>query len=292
MINKKIYSYLVLLAFFATIASCNKDDNTGYSTLTATDAKGTLTWSAPSSLVETDTSFTFTVTLDKPQIADIHILISQTGGNATAGSDFEVTDEIIIPAYATSGSGEFKVFRDAEVEGTETVTIQIGDNTLSNLDMEPQTRTVEITNYVGPTLDLTFDWEGTATVDGTEVSLCDEVDIDIYVFDVDENDLGIYGAATGACPEHLTIDGWDNGDYYLWANLYYNGVRPTDGSVVPFPITVYATQPGLYQDSMFMQSEANVINSSDPDYDTDGGNTFKPLIKITVSGSNYTITVL
>lgn len=292
MINKKISSYLVLLALIATMASCNKDDNTGYSTLTATDAKGTLNWTVPASLTENDTTFTFTINLDKPQIADIHIYISQVGGDAEAGSDFEVTDEIIIPAYATSGSGEFKVFKDADVEGNETVTIQIGDNTLSDLDMQVQTKTVELVNYVAPSLDLTFDWEGSATVDGTEVIFCDEVDIDIYVFDVDQNDLGIYGAATGACPEHLTLEGWDNGDYYLWANLYANGVRPTDGSVVAFPIRVYATQPGLFADELFNQATANELNSSDPDYATDGGNTFKPLVKITVSGTNYTITVL
>lgn len=292
MINKKISSYLLFLALLATIASCNKEDYTGYSTLTATDAKGTLSWSAPTALTETDTTFTFTVTLDKPQIADIHINISQVDGDATSGSDFEVTGEIIIPAYATSGTGEFKVFGDAEVEGTETVTIQIGDNSLSNLDLEPQTRTVQIGNYVAPMLDLVFDWGGTVTVDGTEVSLCSAVDIDVYVYDVDENDLGIYGAATGSCPEHLVFDGMDDGDYYLWANLYANDARPTDGSVIGFPVTVYATQSGLFENTVYSQAEANALNSSDPDYATDGANTFKPIVKVTVAGANYTITVL
>ena len=283
------------MALLATIASCNKEDYTGYSTLTATDAKGTLSWSVPppTALIETDTTFNFTVTLDKPQIADIHIPISQVGGNATLDSDFSVSGEIIIPAYATSGTGEFKVFRDAEIEGTETVTIQIGDNSVANFEFETQTRTIEIGNYVAPYLDLVFDWSGLVTVDTIEnVSLCSAVDIDVYVFDVDENDLGIYGAATGACPEHLVLDGMDDGDYYLWANLYVNDARPTDGSVIGFPVTVYATQPGLFENTVYNQSEANALNSSDPDYATDGANTFKPIVKITVSGSNYTITVL
>lgn len=290
--SKNILLYVLLVAISAFVASCSKEDNTGYSNLTASDATGTLTWNVPASITERDTTFTFTITLDKPQIADIHIVVGQTSGDAEEGADFDVSDELIIPAFTTSASGEFKLYNDSAIEGTETVTIKIGDNSLANINFEPVEKTVEILNAVGSALDLTFDWEGSATVDGVEVSLCDEVDMDIYVFDVDQNDLGIYDAATGACPEHITIDGWDNGDYYFWANLYANAVRPTDGSVIPFPITVHATQSGLLEDETYNQAAANIINSSDPDYDTDGGNTFKPIIKVTVSGSNYTITVL
>jgi len=292
MINKKISLYLLLFALVATIASCDKEDYTGYSTLSATDASGTLSWTLPSSLVETDITYTFSVNLDKPQIADIRIPISQVGGDATAGSDFELGGEIFIPAYSTSGSAELKIFADSEVEGTETLTVQIGDNTVANLGYETQTRTIQIDNYVAPVLDLVLDWDGDVTVEGSPVNLCSSVDIDIYVFDVDDNDLGIYDAATGSCPEHLVFDGMDDGDYYLWVNLYANDVRPTDGSVVGFPVTIYATQPGLFENVVYTQAEANVLNSSDPDYATDGANTFKPLAKVTVSGSSYTITIL
>lgn len=290
--NKNILLYVLLLALSAFVASCSKEDYTNESTLTASDAKGTLTWTAPTSIVETDTVFPFTITLDKPQVADIHIVVSQVGGDAEAGTDFDVSDELIIPAFTTSVSGEFKIYNDAAIEGAETVTIKIGDNSLANIDFQPVEKTVEIGNAVGSALDLVFDWEGSAMVDGTEVSFCDGVDMDIYVFDVDQNDLGIYGAATGACPEHLVLDGWDNGDYYLWANLYANGIRPTDGSVVQFPITVSASQSGLFENETYNQAAANVITSADPDYLTDEANTYKPIIKVTVSGSNYTITVL
>ena len=287
----KKYYFLSLLVLCVAIVSCQKDDYTGYSTLEASDAKGTLSWTAaapPASMVEQDTSFNFTITLDKPQVADIHIVISQIGGNATADSDFTLTDEIIIPAYQTTGSGTFKVIADEDIETNETVTFRIGDVSLSNLDFAPQTFTVELQNYVKSNLDLTFDWSGTATYDGASVELCDEVDIDILVFDVDNNDLGIYGAATGACPEHLTLDGLADGDYYLWANLYASTVAPTDGTVVSMPITVTATQPGLFENVVYNQTPSSVITSQDP---TDGS-TLKPVAKVTVSGTNYTITAL
>lgn len=303
---KKSYSLLlILLVLGVAIASCEKDDYTGYSTLEATDAKGTLSWSAaapPASMVEQDSVFNFTITLDKPQVADIHIVIKQTGGNATKDSDFTLTDEIIIPAYQTTGSGAFKVIRDKKFEETESVTFRIGDISLSNLEFTPQTFTVELTNYIYPYLDLTFDWGGTAIYnydtldwngntyyDSDTVSLCDEVDIDILVFDVDNNDLGIYGAATGACPEHLTLEGLADGDYYLWANLYDSTIAPTDGTIVSMPITVTTTQPGLFEGVVYNQLPASVITSSDP---TDGS-TLKPVAKVTVSGgTNYTITPL
>ena len=182
----------------------------------------------------------------------------------------------------------FKVIADENIETNESVTFQIGDVSLSNLNFTPQSFTVELQNFVKPNLDLTFDWGATVSYDGAEVELCDEVDIDILVFDVDNNDLGIYGAATGACPEHLNLEGLPDGDYYLWANLYASTVAPTDGSIISMPITVTATQPGLFEGVVYNQLPASVITSSDP---TDGS-TLKPVAKVTVVGTTYTITPL
>jgi hypothetical protein len=285
---KKIYSafYALLIISALFIASCEKDDYTGYSTLTASDAKATLEWTAPASVVEGELVYPFTITLDKKQVADIHIPIT-VSGTATSGADYSVSDEIIISAFTTSASGELKIMGDADIEETETVTVQIGDDKVANVDFAAQTKTVEILNRVYPNLDLTFDWSGEVTYDGATVELCDEVDMDIYVFDVDNNDLGIYNAATGACPEHLTFESQADGDYYLWANLYASSVAPTDGSVISFPITTYATQPGNFEDVMYSQAAASVIVSTDPAEDT-----FKPVMKVTKAGTNYTITPL
>lgn len=284
----KIYSaFCVLLVCFALFMSaCEKEDYTGQSTLKATDAKATLEWTAPASLVEDNLVFPFTLTLDKPQVADIHIYISSSG--TADDHDYSVTQEIIIPAFRTSASGEFKVFGDADIEENETVTVQIGDNRTTNVNFATETKTVEIQNRVYPNLDLTFDWSGTVTYDGTSVSLCDSTDIDVLVFDADNNDLGIYGAATGSCPEHLTLETQPDGDYFMWANLYASTIVPTDGSVVSMPITTTATQPGKFKNVVYSQSAASVITSADPI----DGSTLKPVIKVTKSGSTYTITPL
>lgn len=286
--KKNYFLYLVLALVSTVWVSCQKDDVTGDSSLEASDAKATLTFDVPQSIVETDTTFNIKVTLDKPQIADIYIPI-HTSGTAENGSDYAIEDIIIIPAYYTSAIKKFKISNDTDIEQDETVTITIGDETVANVDFAQQSRTITIQNAVSPVLDLTFDWDATVTVDGAEVSLCDEVDIDIYVFDADENDLGIYDAATGACPEHSVRD-WEDGEYYLWANLYANAVHPADGSVVNFPITITASQSGLFEGDTYQQASTNVIKSSDPSYEEDGSGVFKPVAKITVNGSNYTIT--
>lgn len=282
---KKIHFLLpALLAVFVGIASCDKEDYTGQSTLQATDAVGTLTWSAPASITETDTVFPFKVTLDKPQIVDVHIYISQTGGNATAGEDFSFTDEIIIPAFRTEGSGELKISNDTEIEGTETITLKIGDDRLSNLNMAPQSKTIELLNAVSPDLDLTFDWSGNVMVDTTSVALCDAVDIDIFLGSVDEPDFSLPYAATADCPEHLVMSGLPDGEYYVWANLWASSIAPADGSVIPFPVTTIASQAGLFENEAYSQAENNIILSTD-----EAENTFKKVVKITKSGINYTI---
>lgn len=286
---KRTYSAFFVLLVLCTfvISSCEKEDNTGQSTLTASDAKGTLNWTAPASLIEDDIDFPFTITLDKPQVADIHIYVSHSG-TATADEDFSVTDELIIPAFRTSVEGLLKIKGDAAIEEDETVTIQIGDERTANVNFATQTFTVQIQNRVYPNLDLTFDWSATVSYDGTSVELCDSTDIDVLVFDADNNDLGIYGAATGACPEHLTLETQPDGDYYLWANLYVSTIAPTDGSVISMPITTTATQPGKFEEVVYSQTAGSVITSADP---TDGS-TLKPVMKVTKSGLNYTLTPL
>ncbi|MBK8444356.1 MAG: hypothetical protein IPL35_13510 [Sphingobacteriales bacterium] len=122
----------------------------------ASDAKATLSFNPPASIVEQDTTFNFVVTLDKPQAADIHIDRSQTGGTAEEGTDFDFSHDIVIPAYSTSAAGELKIYGDDEIEETETFTLSIGDNRTANVNYTSQSFTVELLNAVQPKLDLTL----------------------------------------------------------------------------------------------------------------------------------------
>lgn len=291
--KKTYFLYTALLLMLcAFISSCSKDDYTGQSTLKNSGAVGTLNLDAPAVMEEKDTTIKFSITLDKPQVVDIKVRI-HTSGDAELDHDYALkSTELIIPAFTTSVTSELKIFNDTEIENADTIILTIGDETTANLNFSPQTKQIILTNAVSSDLDLTFDWSGTAAYDGIEVALCDSVDLDMYVFDADGNDLGIYGAATGDCPEHLGTAGWADGDYYITANLYINRVRPTDGTVVEFPITITATQAGLFEDAMYHQAAANVIKSTDPDYYDDGAGVFKAVIKISKSGKNYTLTVL
>ena len=164
---KKIYSafYALLIISALFIASCEKDDYTGYSTLTAVEnVNVSLTWDAeapPATLVEGDQSFPFTLTLDKKQVVDVHLHVIQAGGDADH-DDFSVTEELIIPAYTTSASGVLTINRDKVIEGDETLVVQIGDERTANATLAPQTITINIGNYIYPTLNLTFEWEGEA----------------------------------------------------------------------------------------------------------------------------------
>ena len=283
------YIFLLLIAPLFTFVGCDKEDYTGGSTLIPSSPSATMSHDIPASMVEDNVVFPVTITLSEAQIVDILIGISVLdGGTATEGADFITDHELNIPAFSTSGTFDVEIGRDVEIEGTETFSIQVGDSRTANVDFSPQTITVELQNYVSPDLDITYDWEGSAVVDDTVRVFCEHVDLDVYVFDVDGNDLGIYDAATGDCPEHMTFSGMDDGDYYLWANLWYNDIHPSDGSTISFPITATFVQGGLFSESII---QADPINSDDLDY-YDGGAVFKPIARVSVSGTSYTIEAL
>ena len=113
--------------------SCDQEDNTGLSTIVPTNPSLSITTSVSSlSLIEDDSSYGFTVTISETQLVDIKLSVSQIGGDATMGEDFSVSGSLIIPAGSTSASGSITILSDELMEETETVKIQIGDNTTAN----------------------------------------------------------------------------------------------------------------------------------------------------------------
>lgn len=300
---KKIYSafYALLIISALFIASCEKEDYTGYSTLTAVEnVNVSLTWdeAPPATLVEGGQSFPFTLTLDKKQVVDVHVHVIQSGGDADH-DDYSVTEELVIPAYATSASGVLTINKDKVIESTETLIIQIGDVRTANANFTPQTITIGIENYIYPSLNLTFEWDGNvvrtdtvfqvpgpAIIHTDTVTFCNNIDLDFYVWDADSLDLGIYDAATPtACPETLELDGWEDGDYYIAANLYKSSLTNPLG-VAHFPVTTTVEQYGKSK-YVFTQGESSFTSDSPAD-----GSLFTKILKITVSGTNYTVTPL
>lgn len=138
---KKIVNIKLCLSILfsaALFVSCDKDDFTGDSTLEVAEGViGTTNLATPLTTNQTvreadEDTFTYTITLNKPQSKDIHVSVIQTGGTATEGDDFEFDHDILIPAYATSASGSITIHNDDLQEGDETFALKIGNANTSN----------------------------------------------------------------------------------------------------------------------------------------------------------------
>ena len=137
-IKTKLFLSLALASLL--FVSCdNSDDATGYSTLeVAEDVVGTISFDGALAAGQTvqeavENAYTYTITLNKPQVVDIHVRVSVTGGTASeAEHDFEYDHEVVIPAYTTSAVGNIKILNDDVEEGDETFTLSIGGVNTSN----------------------------------------------------------------------------------------------------------------------------------------------------------------
>jgi len=230
---KKI-SLLSLLAISTMFVGCNEDDNTGASTIMATpDVSGDITvpFAGVLNVNEADEeTFNFSVTIDKPQVVDIHLRVAQTAGTAVAGEDFEIPTEIVIPAYATTASGTVKILDDCEVEGMEDFTIQISDVATSNAKIKAKTMSFTVNNTLSTDLELAFNFNKSFSISGTAYTLCAapvSYDMDFLVYESDfVTDTGVYQAATGNCVEALTFNDAQfpvDGTYHIFYNIYDDG---------------------------------------------------------------------
>ncbi|PHR74151.1 MAG: hypothetical protein COA67_01950 [Lutibacter sp.] len=145
---------LLLLTLSLAIVSCDDletNDQTGHSISVDTNPAVTvsLDFANPLVFVEAagDMTYDYTVTLSEVQIVDIKLYIKQIGGTAD-DYDYSMTDLIIIPAGYTSGSGSITLLYDEEIEGDETLTIEIGDQRTTNAQFSPVTVDITIVDYV------------------------------------------------------------------------------------------------------------------------------------------------
>ncbi len=271
---------------------CKDDDATGYSTLQATSPTLSVDWTAPSSLVETNVDYPFTVTLSEPQVVDVKVNVTvEDGGTATEGSDFALSSSVItIPAFTTSGTGTLSIFEDNDIEGQESFTVTVGGGVTANYDATPQSYTVTLENLVANEITAIIDWSGSQIVEGIERDFCTEVDLDLYIYDATMMDSGNYDSATGDCPEDMTISNaafGGDGTYYLVASNYINNIRPTDGTVVSYPMTVTLTRAGSYVDFVLPPVAGTTFTSSDPDFDTDGVFNEFYMYKVEIVGDTF-----
>ncbi len=152
---KKIIFYIAIACSTLFFVACDNEDATGYSTVNiVSGVTGTVNVPfAPNlEVVESDEGvYSYTVTLSKPQVVPVMINIIQVGGTALAKTDdidgdFDFDKTIIIPAFATSGSGTFTIFYDADEEVQENFTLRISDNRTANASVPSKDITVKINN--------------------------------------------------------------------------------------------------------------------------------------------------
>jgi len=297
----------LLASVILVTTSCNLSDQepyTGASTLSATSPTVTINADDFQNIpgVEKDETYTYTVTLSEPQIADVKIAVFQSGGTATEGEDFNLGEHtLVIPAYETSTTGSLTIIADTEPEDSETIQITIGDETTANVIYTPQVYDITIDNFVSEVLDISFDFCVDVTSDGDSYLWSDYGgDPDIFVSDAEGFDIndpwatfnGTGYAASGDCPEVMTMDkaDWGDGSYVIWHEIYGNANSSFwDPQFIPIAATF--TRAGSFRVTV-IQDETQAIDVTlpgDVDADYEGTNIHGAIAMVTIAGDLYTI---
>lgn len=279
--NKILLPISFILGLFL-IVSCEEDDNQNYGTIVPT--KATLSvdipFANPTSLVEQNRDYAFTVSIDQPQVIDVKIYLTQTAGTAEAGTDYALPSSIIIPANATSATGVMSILADEVVEETESVTITIGDERTANANLTPTSFSFNIANVTEGDLVVNMSWAASSTVTdhaGVEIDPTDLGDLRLLLTDVPYTTS--IDEADGASFEELMI-GSDtpDGEYYLVADFYAAMEHPT----VDLDLTLTFDQVGVLNGLTYEFPAA--INTSDV-----CGSNYFVMAKVIKTGDSYEI---
>lgn len=303
---------LSVLSLGSLVTGCKPDEHKDFSTLVKNTASTVEITGVPAALVVNesvnDVVATITVSLSEPQIVDVHVPITQIGGDAEDGADYELsTTDLVFPAY-TTGPQTFTltILDDDLVEADETLQLQIGNELTSNVNITPAVMDVTITNSTDLDLNMAFAWDRFYTLkywdaegNDTSVNTTAAIDLDFYVFDslgsAVGNDQGIYDAATGAHPERLTLTAPDQEGVYvisanLWVNFYrllgYGALSLPQG---PFPVTTTFNRKGVLEPIKLVQDEGDAFNTNTEDSENDGASEFRDLFKVDVKPDMFII---
>lgn len=295
-----LFSGLLASVILVTTSCTEQEPATGASALSASSPTVTINADDFQNIpgVEKDETYTYTVTLSEPQIADVKIKVFQSGGTATEGADFDLGEHtLVIPAYELSTTGTITTYADTDPEDSETLQITIGDATTANANWTPQVYDFVLDNYVADALDINFAWETGLIYAGDEYSACDYIDFDYFVadaagFDINDkwaNTYAFYPAATGDCPEVMTLEleEWEDGEYVIWADLYGSQYY-TLWEEKPVPITTTFNRAGLFKQTV-VQDNADALLSNQPG-DVEGGVYSVVLATVAIADGVFTVT--
>ncbi len=123
-------------------------------------------------------------------------------------------------------------------------------------------------------LTLILDWNTSFVFSGNNLTLCDiGYDVDYYLLDAEGNDVSVFQAATGACPEEMTISMADveDGEYELIMSIYDDAGLASVAITPAFEIKTtvsYSKENSTFSGS-FMQDSADAFDSN---FGSDPGN--------------------
>ncbi len=283
--------YFIFFAFVLLLSGCKKDKFQNYSSFINKYPQFSDVLPVDIFSVEKDSEFVLKFTLKDAPIVDLIVPITVTSGTATEGEDFDlVTTSLTVPAFSKEGSIVIQLYKDDIIEGDENFYIHIGDSSTANI--KPYTINFHLSDYIGPNLDITFDWNKIIDIaDVGQVPTGPNFDIDIYVLDENGDDTGNYDAATGSSPEKLSFTTPDDtGTYYLYANLWDN-VFTANGIFLDdlVPITMDFHRDGKLGSFQKTQPDSVAFNLSTLDTANDGGDSFVALCKLVVTADGFMV---
>jgi len=279
--NKFLKIALVMSAIILTTA-CTEDDATGDATNAPSSPSLTvaLDFEGEQSLVEAETTYGFTVSISEAQITNVRVHLSQTGGDATKGDDFDFPSTVTIAAGTTSISDVFTIHADEILEDTETATIQITDGTEANLNSISGTSvTFSIMNHSEDDLAIGLSWAASSAVTnnyGEAIEATDSADMRLLITDVPYT--GILTEEDGSGFETLNFLGtYPDGEYYIVADFY-----SANEIAIDLDLEITLDQVGVINGAT--HSFPAAVNTTDACADL-----HYILAKVTKAGQDYTL---
>ena len=267
--------------------ACTEDDATGDATNAPSSPSLTvaLDFEGEQSLVEAETTYGFTVSISEAQITNVRVHLSQTGGTATNGEDFDIPSTVTIPAGSTSVSDVITIHEDDLAEETETAVIQITNGTEANVSpINGATAEFSILNYTEGDLVIDLTWTSpTNFTDNLGVAIEDEAIADLILYVTDPNiptSINYTSVDIEAGFETFVfLESFPDGEYYLVSEFF--SVEDFSGLSADLDISLTFNQPGVINDEII--TVATALNTAYVSCQS------VVLAKITKAGMTYTL---
>lgn len=270
---KNITKFLAFFLMVATFASCDEDDVDPVLQI----AKPTMTFDVQDSYtVPEGTNIPYTINLDAPvsEAFNVYLMIYPDKGSTIVPADIDnFTEEtfhniqqkqITIPAYATTFSGTINIAANDLPNDTKVAVVTFGDTRTSVVNFVPKDVTINITNTTSQNLIMTVDWTQTFTAEGDTYDTSETMDFDAYIFDALTLNLVSQEGATGAVPETVIFEGYDDGDYLVAIGLYESAIDLATPRKIP--VTATFSKPGIFaNEGQLTMAVADQFNTSEAD---------------------------